>query len=462
MKSYSEYRWPLGNPRHKPFAHQVKTTEFLLANKRAYVFSDLGTGKTLSALWAADILIEMGHIRKVLIIAPLSTIQSVWGQEIFYNFPHRYYAVAHGTREERVRAIQSQAHFVIMNFDGIKICYDELVAAKFDLIIVDELTAFKNAMSDRSKVMRRLAAKCPAVWGMTGLPIPNSPVEAYGQGKVVNPSSPCLPMYYGQFRDMVVTQLTMGVWVPKPNAEAIVYQALQPSIRYTRDECLDLPPVLHQYLDVPMTVEQNRLYTAMKRELYAQYEAGEITAVNAGVLLMRLLQISAGAVTDTDGNICYCDSDGKIEAISETFESLGRTKLIVVAAFVAVVERLNQVMTEKGVRCDYIHGGVSVQKRTEIIERFQHGDLQMLILQPAATSHGITLTASSTIVWHSLVASGEVYNQMNARITRAGQDKKQFVIHLISSAAEKRLVRILEGKTNMANEIMKLFADKEL
>jgi len=219
---------------------------------------------------------------------------------------------------------------------------------------------------------------------------------------------------------------------------------------------------LHQYLDVPMTGEQNRLYAAMKRELYAQYEAGEITAVNAGVLLMRLLQISAGAVTDTNGEICYCDSEGKIDAILETFESLGRTKLIVVAAFVAVVERLNQVMTDKGIRCDYIHGGVNVRKRTEIIDRFQHGDLQMIVLQPAATSHGVTLTASSTIVWHSLVASGEVYNQMNARITRAGQDKKQFVIHLISSAAEKRLVRILEGKTNMANEIMKLFADKEL
>jgi len=463
MPSYAEYNWPLTNPNHKPFDHQKRTTEFLLENKRAYVFSDLGTGKTLSALWAADILFEAKAIRKVLIVGPLSTLQSVWGQEIFTNFLHLYYAIAHGTRAERIKAIQSDAHFVIINHDGVKICLDELIKEKFDIIIVDELTAFKNATTDRSKMMRKLTASCGAVWGMTGAPTPNSPTEAYGQAKVVNPANPYLPKFYGQYRDLVVQQIAFGVWVPRPQAPAVVHRVLQPAIRYTRDECLDLPPVLSTYTEVDMTPEQKRLYEQMRKELYTEYENGEITAVNAGVKMIKLLQISAGAVFDDERLVCYCDATPKIDAIITAFEELGRTKLIVVAAFRMVVERLCQQMRDKGIRCEYIHGGVDYQKRTKLIHEFQNGDLQMLVLQPQAVSHGITLTASSTIIWHSYVASGETYLQMNGRITRAGQTKKQYVIHLIGSKAEKRMIDvIINPKVNLSSSILDMFANREI
>jgi SNF2 family DNA or RNA helicase len=462
INSYREYTWPMGNPEHRPFGHQIVTAEFLLTNKRAYVFSDIGTGKTLSALWAADILFELGRLRKVLIVSPLSTIQSVWGAEIFGNFPHRYYAIAHGPKYERVQAIKSEADFVIINFDGVNVCLSELIEERFDLIIIDELTAYKNVSADRTRNMQKLTNRCNAVWGMTGLPTPNSPMEAFGQAKVVNPQNPYLPKYFGQFRDMVVTQPVMGVFIPTPNADRVVQTVLQPSIRFTRDECLDLPPVLHQYIDIEMTAEQKRMYAEMKRELYAQYSKGEITASNAGVKLLKLLQIAAGAVIDDRGEVCFCDAENKIDAILDTFEELGRTKLIVVAAFRAVVERLCEIMQGKGIRCEFIHGGVDYKRRNSIISDFQSGDGQMLILQPEAVAHGITLTASSTIVWHSLVPSGETYVQMNGRITRAGQDKKQFVKHLISSAAEKRLVNILGGKTDLANAVLDLFAKQEL
>jgi SNF2 family DNA or RNA helicase len=462
IQFYQEYDWPIRNPNHQPFDHQRVTTEFLLRNKRAYVFNDLGTGKTLSALWAAEILIEMGAIKKVLVIGPLSTIQGVWAYEIFTNLQRRTYAIAHGTRDDRLKAIKSSADFVIINHDGVKIMLDELIAEKFDIIIVDELTAFKNAMSDRSKAMRKLAAKGKAVWGMTALPTPNGPIEAFGQAKVVNPTNQYLPQYFSQFRDMVTQQVAMGVYVPTPNADLIVHAVLQPAIRYTREECLDLPPVLHQYIDAPMTKEQQGLYDQMKRDLYAEYENGTISAVNAGVKLLKLLQIAAGAVFDDERVICYCDSTNKNQVILDTFEELGYTKLIVVAAFRAVVERLNGIMIEKGIRCKYIHGGIGYRERTTIIDEFQNGDGQMLILQPEAVAHGITLTASSTIIWHSLVASGETYNQMNGRITRAGQDKKQFVKHLISSGAERRLVSILEGKGDFSRAILGLFENHEL
>ena len=462
MKSLSDYRWPLMNPNHKPFAHQVEGVKFHLAHPRSYNLSDIGTGKTLMALWAADILIELGVAKKVLVATPLSTVQVVWGYELFTNFPHRYYAIAHGSREERRRAITSEAHFVIINHDGVNICELELIAQKFDLIIIDEMTAYKNAQTDKNKAMRRIAPKAKGVIGMTGLPTPNSPTEAYGQAKVVNPKNPLLPVYYTQFRDMVVQQVAQGVFVPKPNSSDIVHQVLQPAVRFTRDECLDIPPVFHQHLELDMTPEQKELYERMRKQLYIEYEAGAITAVNAGVKLNKLLQIAAGAVINDDGNVLICDAINKINMIIQTFEELGRTKLIVAAAYKAVVERLCSLLQGKGIDCQYIHGGIGQKVRTQYLNDFQYGSLGMLIMQPECVAHGITLTATSTIVWQSMVASGETYEQFNGRITRAGQDKKQYVKHLISCSAERRIVNILEGKTDLSHEVLNLFANQEI
>lgn len=462
MRSIADYNWPMRDSNKRPFAHQVETVKFHLENKRSYNLSEIGTGKTLSALWAADFLLHVGAVKKVLIASPLSTLQVVWGYEIFTNFPHRYYAIAHGTRYERYKAIMSEAHFVIINHDGVDICEKELLDEKFDLIIVDELTAYKSPTIDRSKSMRKIAPRAKGVWGMTGSPTPNSPTEAFGEAKVVNPMNPYLPQYFGQYRDAVVQQVTQGVWVPKPNAELIVHSVLQPAVRFTRDQCLDIPPVFSQKLEVEMTPEQKRLYDQMRKELYAQYEGGSITAVNAGVKLNKLLQISAGAVLDDERCVCTCDATPKIDVIMETFEELGCTKLLVVAAYRAVVERLCQILKGKKIDCEFIHGGVGSGVRTRLINEFQHGSLSMLIMQPECVAHGITLTASSTIVWQSMVASGETHEQMNGRITRAGQDKKQYVKYLISSPAERHIVNILERKIGLSHAVLDLFKEQKL
>lgn len=451
------------DPKKRPFEHQKQTVEFLLRNMRDFNLSDIGTGKTLSALWATDFLFHNKVIKKVLIISTLTSLQLVWAAEIFENFPHRYYAVAHGSKAERIRMIKSDVHYVIINHDGVETVLDELIAEKFDIVIIDESTAYKNASSDRSKTARKLVKNTKAVWAITGNPRPNSPIEVFSQVKIVNPSNPYLPMYFTQFRDTVVQEVVQGVWVSKPNANAIVHAVLQPAIRFTRDECLDIPPVLYQYVDGSMSKEQTKAYEEMRKNLYIQYESGEITASNAGVKVLKLLQITAGVVKDDNGNEFYVDDSEKMNVIMDTFEELGRTKLIVVAAFVGVVKRLKQQFIDKKIKCDMIYGDVPMKQRTNIINDFQKGDLQILVVQPQAVSHSVTLTASSTIVWHSYVSSGETYNQMNGRITRAGQTKKQFVKHLINSKAEKRVVEmILNPKMKESQELLAMFKNHEL
>lgn len=460
--NFSDYSWPMQNPNHKPFNHQKETVEFLLRNKRAFVLSDIGTGKTLSVLWTTDLLFEMGYIKKVLILSPLSTLQVVWAGEIFRNFPHRLYAIAHGTRDEAAKAIASDVHYVITNHDSVKFRFEELAAENFDIIVIDESTAFKTISADRHKMLKKLTKKAKSVWALTGAPTPNGPLEAYGQARIVNPNNPDLPQYFGQYRDLVVQQIAQHVCIPTINAQEMVRRILQPAIRHDRNECLSLPPVTHQYLDLPMTKEQNRLYESMRRELYAEYELGEITAVNAGVKLMKLLQISAGAVFDDARFICHCDAIPKYEMILETFEELGRTKLIVVAAFVNVVQRLTEKLKADGIRTDCIYG--DVKNRAEIINSFQDdpNGLQILVLQPQSVSHGITLTASNTIVWQSYISSGETHLQLNGRITRAGQTRKQLIRYLICSRAEQATVDRLIGKSEMSSSVLDLFKNREI
>lgn len=462
MKSIDEYNWPMRNSEHHPFDHQIEIVYFLLRNKRAFVLSDIGTGKTLCPLWASDILMRLGKVNRMLIITPLSTINAVWSQEIFTNFPHRSFSIAHGTKDKRIEAINSKSDYVIINHDGIKSCSKELIDAQFDIITIDELTAYKNMNSDRTDIMFRIANKCKAVWGMTGAITPNSPLEAYSQAKIVNPTNPQLPRYYTQFKNRVVTEIAPHVFVPTSNAMDHVYAITQPSVRYERDKCLDLPPVLKQDYKVAMSTQQAEVYEQIKKELYHEYEDGSITAVNAGVKFSKLLQISAGSVKDDNGGVLHLDITPKFKSILEAFEESGHKKLIVVSAFRASVERLYTMLLKEKIKVDYVHGGVKSDTRGNLIHDFQNSGLQILVVQPQAMAHGITLTAANTIIWQSFVASGEVYNQMNGRITRAGQTRKQYIRHLISSDADKHIVQLLNRKISMLDGIMSLFANKEL
>jgi len=459
--SIAEYNWPCFQGR-KPFAHQKVTTNFLIRNKNCFVLNDMGTGKTLSALWAVDILICAKKIRRILVVSPLSTMKSVWLNEIFYNMPHRRAGVAHGPRVERLKVIQNIAYeIVIINHDGIKILEDGLIAAKFDVIIIDELTAFKSN-SERTKSMTRLARSVRAVWGMTGDLTPNSPLEAFHPCHVVNPTNKWLPKYYGQFRDACMIQINEMVYVPKPEAPQIVAMVTQPSIRFTRDQCLDLPDTMYQTMEIPLTKEQTEYYDLMKKQSLIMCSAGEVTAVNKAVQLNKLLQISAGAVKNNDGEVIEIGCKDRFDQLVELFNETPQKKLVVFATYRATIEMLVRDLRKAGYDVDAIHGDVPQNRRASIIDRFQVGKLQILILQPQSSAHGITLTAASTIVWFSLIPSNELFQQGNARIIRAGQTRKTMIYMFASTLAEKHIASILQRKGNMSQEILRLFADQDL
>lgn len=446
----------------KPLALQVKTVINLIKYRYFYCLSTMGTGKTLSCLWASDFLAMNAKIRRVLIVAPLSTLESVWADEIFHHLRTRRAVILHHyNKAKRVELLEHDCLYYIINHDGIKLIEKELRKKKFDVIIVDELTAFRNNNSDRTKCMKRICRTARAVWGLTGSMTSNKVTDAFGQAQVVNPYNEALPEFYTVFRDLLTIKLDEYTDVPRNGWEKILYPMIQPSIRFKLDDCTDLPPIVYEHRDVEMTKEMKGIYTEMKKQYIVELEEGVITAANAGVKIMKLMQISCGAVFDNEGNLVQINNSNKLKELIELYSQLDTKKLIIFCNFKGSLKNVLSFLRGKGITAEAVHGGVSRTARTKIFHDFQHGTLNTLVMQPAASAHGLTLTAASTICWFGPVTSNEIFRQANARIRRPGQTRKQLVVMLQSSPVERKFFRALETKEANSNMFLSLIEDQD-
>ena len=441
--------------KHKPFAHQKVTAEFLTMNQRAFCFSEMGTGKTGSAIWAADFLMKQGIVNRVLVVCPLSIMDSAWRNDLFTFAMHRTVDVAHGAAAKRKKIIAAGAEFVIINYDGLKIVSEDIAAGGFDLIIIDEANAYKNAQTDRWKVLNRLLEPHTWLWMMTGTPAAQTPTDAFGLAKLVNPTA--VPRAFGRFRDQVMYKVTNFKWVPKPDAVDTVHKVLQPAIRFTKKECLDLPEMVYATREITLTAQQKKYYNQLKNQLVIQAAGETVTAQNAAISLSKLLQISAGAVYSDDGETLEFDIKNRYNVLKEVIEET-QQKVLVFVPFKHVISLLKEQLVSDGITADVINGDVPAQKRTEIFKRFQETtDPRVLIIQPQAAAHGVTLTAADTVVWWGPTASVEIYAQANARVHRAGQAHKCTVVNLQGSPAERHVYSMLNNKMDIHTQIIDLY-----
>ncbi len=440
------YEWP---GRYKPMAHQIETAAFLTMNRRAFCFNDPGTGKTLSALWAADYLMQRKEVRRVLVLCPLSIMHSAWMGDIASSVIHRSAVVAHHSQAaRRIEMIQQNYEIVISNYDGLNLIADEINAnGKFDLVIVDEANAYKNPSTRRWKALASIIKPETYLWMMTGTPASQSPVDAYGLARLVNPSG--VPKFQTAWRDKVMNKITMFKWAPKADARDKVYEALQPAIRFTKEQCLDLPPVVTITREVPMTPQQNKYYRLLKEQMLVRAAGETISAVNAGVAVNKLLQISCGAAYTDDKEVVEFDAGPRLNVLDEVLEETNR-KVIIFALFRSSIDTITNHLTKHGYAVAQIHGDVSATKRGQIINDFQNTDnIRVLVMQPAATAHGITLTAADTVVFYGPLMSVEQYIQCIARADRKGQDAdKVTVVHIESSPIEKKLFKAMSTKVS--------------
>lgn len=450
---HRDYAWP---GVMTPFSHQKATAAFLSLRRKAYCFSEAGTGKTSAAIWAADYLMSLGLIHKVLIICPLSIMYAAWQSELFKTAMHRKSVVAYSKDpKKRELLINGPQEFTITNYDSVHSSYKALNAQAYDLIIIDEGNAYKNASTRRWRTLAKMLRPSSRLWLMTGTPASQSPVDAFGLGRLVSPDR--TPRYVTAWRDQVMSQVTRFLWVPKQDATQKVYKILQPAIRFTKAECLDLPPVLHQVREVPLSVQVARFYKELKQKLLIEAAGAEISAVNAAAALSKLLQISGGAVYTDNRQIVEFDISPRLAALSEILEECSN-KVVIFVPFLNAIPIVVDHLTKEKYSSAVIHGDVSAARRGEIIKAFQEdADPRVLVCQPQTMSHGVTLTAADTLIFWSPVLSVETYLQCIARIDRIGQLSPMTVVKLLGSDVERKVYKMLDNKVTHHRSLVELY-----
>jgi SNF2 family DNA or RNA helicase len=447
-----QYDWP---GMFRPFVHQKITAGYLALRDRCFCFNEAGTGKTSSVIWAADYLMSIGQIKRVLVICPLSIMYSAWQADVFKTAMHRTVGIAHGDNNKRKKIIGGEYEFVIINFDGVATVQEEISKAGFDLIVIDEANAYKTVTTKRWRTLAKILKPSTKLWMLTGTPASQSPLDAFGLAKLINPAG--VPKYFTSWRDKVMQQVTKFKFVPKPTAKQNVFEALQPAIRYEKAQCLDLPPVVYQTREVPLTPQVVRYYKELKSQQLIEAAGEQISAVNAAAMLSKLLQISGGAMYTDNREVVEFDVTPRLSALMEVLDETEH-KVIVFVPYRHTIDLVSRHLSTQGVDNEVINGDVTARDRADVINRFQtQTNPRVLVIQPQAASHGVTLTAADTVVFWSPVMSVETYLQCIARIDRFGQVNSMTVVHLQGSEAERRVYQMLQGKVDSHESLVDLY-----
>jgi len=445
------YEWP-----RPPFVSQRRSAAMLVESPRAYLLNEQGTGKTFTSIAAYDFLRQTGAVCRLLVAAKLSTLEFVWAREVMRFFPHLKIKVLGSdkgfSKKKRLELLAEPADVYIINHDGIKVIAEELQArTDIDVLVLDELAVYRNN-SDRSKGMRSFACRFKYVWGLTGAPMPNEVTDVWAQCKILTPTT--VPKYFRSCRELLMTRVSQYVWRPKPGAVEQAYAMMQPSMRYKLDDVVELPEVIERIIDVPLSDQQREMYEEFRKKLAILVEQKHIHAANAGVALSKLCQISGGYVYSTAPEFFTVDHSPRLDLLCDLVEANDQ-KVLICAPFRHMVEGVTASLNKQGIEACFVHG--DVREREKLFHAFQNTDqYRALVAHPATIGHGLTLTRANLLVWWSPIADFDVFDQANARIRRVGQQHKQQLLFLQSTAAERRVYDIVHRKEKVQDSFLSL------
>ena len=463
------YDWPI-QPGRKPLEHQRTMANFMVLHPRCFNLSDMGTMKTLSALWAADWLMRQypaGEFR-CLIVAPLSTLERVWANAIFQNFlSKRSVEILHGDAAKRSRALASRADFSVVNFDGVGVGahtrkkfeldgFSKELAERDDirLVIVDEASSYKDAQTKRHRLARLILGKRENLWLMTDTPTPNAPTDAYGLAKLVNNS---FGKSFTTFQAESMMKVSQFKWVPQKDGYEKARRLLTPSIRYDLHQIWDGPEQTTQQREVPLTDQQKKLMAELKKDLVVQVKSGvPITAANEAAARMKFIQISLGAVYDAGHTAHAVDAKPRIEELKEVLRQ-APSKCLIFSPLTSVVrllykelrlEAFNSETPQQAAKwsVEVVNGDVGAKERNRIFEGFQRSaesDPRIIIADPATMAHGLDLWQATTVIWYGVTDKPELYAQANRRAHRPGQKYPVTVVQIVSNKLEQEIFRRL-------------------
>lgn len=443
---------------YKPYDYQKYATDFIIDHPVAAVILQMGLGKTVCTLDAIDqLMYDRFEVQKVLVIAPLRVAKVTWSDEIkkWSNFSHLRYSVVVGMEKERIKALKTDADIYIINRENIAWLVEKShIPFEFDMVVIDELSSFKNWNSKRFKAFMKVRPRIRRVIGLTGTPSPNGMMDLFAQFK-------CLDM--GQRLGRFITQYRNNYFVPdrmngqivysyklRPGAEEQIFDKISDiTISMKALDHLNMPELIENRYPVYMSEKEKYMYESLKKDLILPYKDDEsIIAANAAALSGKLCQMANGAVYSESGDIVTIH-DRKLDALEDMIEA-AQGPILVCYWFKHDVERIEKKLQELNVSFERITSETSIRK-------WNAGKLDVGLIHPASAGHGLNLQkGGNTIVWFGLTWSLELYLQTNARLWRQGQTNKTVVIqHIITAGTiDEDILEALMNKDASQNKLL--------
>ena len=420
---------------YNPHDYQRYATEFILSHPIAAVILQMGLGKTVCTLDAINrLMYDSFEVSKVLVIAPLRVAKVTWSDEIkkWDNLSHLRYSVAVGTEKERIEALKKDADIYIINRENVQWLVEKSkVPFEFDMVVIDELSSFKNWNSKRFKAFMQARPRVKRIVGLTGTPSPNGMMDLFAQFK-------CLDM--GARLGRFITQYRNQYFVPdrmngqivysyrlRPGAEKQIYDKIDDiTISMKAMDHLKMPELIETRYPVYMDENEQAQYDEMREYYLLPYKEEAITAANAAALSGKLCQMANGAIYSDSGEAVHIH-DRKLEALEDIIEA-AQCPILLCYWFKHDLERITEKLKQLKVSYSRI-------VTEENIRKWNEGKYDVGLIHPASAGHGLNLQHSSNhIVWFGLTWSLELYQQTNARLWRQGQKQDTVVVQHIITA----------------------------
>lgn len=437
--------------RFKPHNYQQFAIDFITNNPIAAILLDMGMGKTAITLMAIQYLMyETFEVNKVLVICPLRVTRT-WRDEIekWEQLHGLRYSVVTGTATQRKKALSADADIYIINRENVPWLVDKSgVPFAFDMVVIDELSSFKNHQTARHKALMKVRSGIQRIVGLTGTPASQGLMDLFAEFKVLDMGQR-LGRFIGQYRlnyfrpDKVNGNIVYSYKL-LPGAEEKIYEKIQDiTISMKAVDFLDMPELISNEYPVYLDKIEMDKYESLKKDLILSTSEHEVTAANAASLVNKLSQMANGAVyTDDENTISFHDK--KLDALEDIIESANGRPILVAYWFkhdyTRIVSRLNQI-------------GVKYMKidSDESITKWNNRETPVALIHPASAGHGLNLQqGGNTMVWFGITWSLELYQQCVCRLYRQGQTEGTVtIIHLISKGTiDEKIMKALSEKDN--------------
>ena len=426
-----------------PHDYQKYAVEYIKSHPVTALFLDMGLGKTVTTLTAIrDLMYDTFEVQRVMVIAPLRVARDTWPGEIkkWDHLKELTCSVVVGSVAERKRALQQDADIYIVNRENLVWLYENC-RLDFDMVVLDELSSFKNAQSKRFKAMKAMRPKVKRIVGLTGTPSGNGLMDLWAEFRLLDMGER-LGRYISQYRNLYFKPdkcngMVVFSYKPLPGAEeAIYHQIADITVSMKANDYLKMPELVSVTKEVTLSEKEQKRYDELKKSLVLDLPDGEVTAANAASLTMKLSQIANGAIYTDDKDVVKIH-DRKLDALEDLVESANGRPVLVAYWFKHDKDRIQKRMQAREL------------KEPQDFTDWNAGKIPVALIHPASAGHGLNLQqGGSILIWFGLTWSLELYQQTNARLWRQGQKSRTVIVqHIVArDTIDERILKVLEHK----------------